>query len=155
MIQNVIEIYTDGSCLNKYNFGGWAAIILFNKNKILLKGNEKDTTHNRMELLAVIKSIEYVNKNYKTNFLKIYTDSQYVFRIPERMEKLIKNNFITKKGNLLHNNDLIEILIRQIETNNIEFVKVKAHQKENIFDNSIMFNLEVDKIARQMIRDRG
>ena len=83
MNQNVIEIYTDGSCHNNYNIGAWASILLVANKKTIFKGTVQNTTHNRMELLAVIKAIEFSNENYKHSLLKIYTDSQYVFRIPE------------------------------------------------------------------------
>ncbi len=151
MNQNIINIYTDGSCHTQLNIGGWAAIIFATNSKIIIKGEEKKTTHNRMELFAVIKAIEFVDENYKNAFLIIHTDSQYVFRIPERMEKLQKNNFITKKGNVLHNNDLIELLIKQIESHKIEFVKVKAHQKTE--PENLNYNTEVDILARQIVRD--
>lgn len=151
MIKNTINIYTDGSCHTQLHIGGWAVIIFLENEKITLKGLEINTSHNRMELLAVIKAIEFVNEKHKNVSLKIHTDSQYVFRIPERMEKLRKNNFITKKGNILHNSDLIEKLINQILTCNIEFIKVKAHQK--IESENLQLNSEVDIIARQMVRD--
>ncbi len=119
LIQNVIEIYTDGSCHNDYNIGAWAPILFVDNKKTILKGTAQNTTHNRMELLAVIKAIEFSNENYKHSLLKIYTDSQYVFRIPERMDKLKNNNFHTKRGIPLHNDDLVQILIHQIEENTI------------------------------------
>lgn len=151
MNNNVIEIYTDGSCHTDYNIGAWASILFVANERILIKDTAQNTTHNRMELLAVIKAIEFINKNHKNSFLKIFTDSQYVFRIPERMEKLKRNNFITKKGIPLQNNDLVQILIHQIENNTVEFIKVKAHQKTEL--DKINYNSEVDKIARQLVRD--
>ena len=155
MTRQVIEIYTDGSCNTQYNIGAWVAILLFADNQILLKGEAQNTTNNRMELMAVIKAIEFANENYKNSSLIIYTDSQYVSRIPERMGKLAKNNFITKKGIELQNSDLLRILIHQINSHTIEFVKVKAHQHSNItsLNNSINYNSEVDKIARQIVRE--
>ena len=151
MKQNAIDIFTDGSCHTQLNIGGWAAICFFGNEKIILKGKEINTTHNRMELLAVIKAIDFVVEKYKNASIVIHTDSQYVFRIPERMEKLTKNNFITKKGNTLHNNDLIETLIKQIKEHKIEFAKVKAHQKQE--EGIENFNTEVDVLARQMVRE--
>jgi ribonuclease HI len=151
MTKKIINIFTDGSCHPQLNIGGWAAILLFENEKIILKGKEINTTHNRMELLAVIRAIEFAHEKHKNISLVIHTDSQYVFRIPERMEKLKKNNFITKKGYLLHNNDLIEALINKIETYKIEFVKVKAHQRAEL--ENINYNIEVDKLARQIVRD--
>lgn len=155
----VIKIFTDGSCNPSYNIGTWAAILLYDNEKIQLTGESTDTTHQRMELLAVIKSIEYIDEKFDKVPLVIYTDSQYVVRITDRKDKLMKNKFITKKGDLLHNSDLIEVLIRQIETHTIEFIKVKAHQKPvadektGLEINVINYNIEVDKLARNRLRD--
>ena len=54
-----IKIYTDGACIGNPGPGGWAAIILQEKEKKELFGGEKLTTNNRMELTAAIKSLEY------------------------------------------------------------------------------------------------
>ncbi len=154
-----IRIFTDGSCNPAYNIGAWAAILLYDNEKIQLTGETPDTTHQRMELLAVIKSIEFIDEKFDKVSLAIFTDSQYVVRITDRKDKLMKNKFITKKGALLHNSDLIEVLIRQIETHTIEFIKVKAHQKPvpdektGLEINAINYNIEVDKLARNRLRD--
>jgi ribonuclease HI len=151
----VIDIYTDGSCNTVHNIGAWASIIFIDNNKFILKDVDQDTTHNRMELLAVIKAIDFIDKNYKHTSIVIYTDSQYVSRIPERKERLQQNHFLTKKRILLQNSDLVQLLIHQIETHTIEFVKVKAHQQpeKGCISSSINYNSEVDKIARQLVRE--
>jgi len=151
----VIDIYTDGSCHQNLKIGAWASILIIGNEKIVLKDFAQDTTHNRMELLAVIKSIEFVDKQFGNVPLSVYTDSQYVTRIQERKEKLKMNHFITKKGTTLQNSDLVQILINQIETHTIKFIKVKAHQKLKEGHSNIpeIYNSEVDKIARQMVRD--
>jgi hypothetical protein len=71
------------------------------------------------------------------------------------MEKLKKYDFITKKGIPLQNQDLLQILIGQIESHTIEFVKVKAHQnfEEADFNSQIKNNSEVDKMTRLMIKE--
>jgi ribonuclease HI len=151
----LIEIYTDGSCHTNYCMGAWAAIILVGGKKILIKGEAQNTTHNRMELLAVIKAVDFAVENHMDASLIIYTDSQYVFRIPERKEKLKRNHFITKKGTPIQNEDLVQALISQIETYTIEFKKIKAHQTHLTADPDIhaAYNSEVDKLVRQMVRD--
>jgi ribonuclease HI len=58
------------------HIGAWAAILFVDDNKILLKGEVQNTTHNRMQLLAVIKAIEFVIENHKEPTIIIYTDSQ-------------------------------------------------------------------------------
>jgi ribonuclease HI len=112
-----------------------------------------------MELLAVIRAIEYIDKKFDETLLNVYTDSQYVFRIRERKEKLKKNQFCTKKGTPIQNIDLVKKIIHKIETHEIDFKKVKAHQKPEIIGlniqsgNSVNINIEVDRLARKMMRD--
>jgi len=151
----LIDIYTDGSCHTIHGIGAWAAIILAGHKKTQIKGEAQNTTHNRMELLAVIKAISFAVENYKDAALVIYTDSQYVFRIPERKEKLKQHHFQTKKGNLIQNSDLVQTLIDQIESYNIEFKKIKAHQKQLTANPDIhaSCNSLVDKLVRRMVRD--
>lgn len=149
---NIIDIFTDGSCNPQFQIGAWASIIFINNEKIVIQGFENDTTHNRMELIAIIKSIEYViNKDSDSKLLKIHTDSQYVERIPLRSERLISNNFKTKKGIPIQNADLVKILIALLDSTSVEFIKVKAHQK--VFDLP-NYNREVDKLSRKLVREK-
>ena len=153
--RQIIEIYTDGSCNTVLGSGAWVAILLVSDEKILLKGEARRTTNNRMELTAAIKAIEFVNSNYTNALLKIYTDSQYLSHLPKRKEKLKKNLFRSKKGELLQNSDLVKTLLVQIENHSIEFIKVKAHQKSMAAHSNTpaSFNREVDKLARKMVRE--
>ena len=56
----MITIYTDGSCLSNPGNGGWAAIINENNEVKKITGNEKNTTNNRMELLAPINALKRI-----------------------------------------------------------------------------------------------
>ena len=58
----MIKIYTDGSCLNNPGNGGWAAIINHNGNVVKISGSEKETTNNKMELMAPIKALQKIDK---------------------------------------------------------------------------------------------
>lgn len=155
MNRYLIDIYTDGSCHTIHGIGAWAAIILAGHKKIQIKGEAQNTTHNRMELLAVIKAISFAVENYKDAALAIYTDSQYVYRIPERKEKLIKNHFHTKKGTPIQNSDLVQVLISQLESCAVQFIKIKAHQQHvtAVPDIHDSYNSVVDKLVRRMVRD--
>lgn len=145
-----VAIYTDGSCHTQRRVGAWASVIRYNEHKIELSGECADTTHNRMELSAVINAIRYTDDNKMLAPIVVYTDSQYVSLIPERKEKIKRKNYRTNKGTMMQNADLVEILINQIETHTIRFVKVKAHQKNN--DSVTLLNTEVDKLARELVR---
>ena len=74
-----IEIYTDGSSLGNPGPSGWGVIILeeddIQISEIILSGNEKKSTNNRMELKAVIESIEFVTEKE----IKIYIKNKYFF----------------------------------------------------------------------------
>ena len=61
-----LKIYTDGACSGNPGKGGWAAIIL-DDNKIhsSISGSEKNTTNNRMELMAPIIALKKIKKNLK------------------------------------------------------------------------------------------
>ena len=152
MNNKVIEVYTDGSCNTQHKIGAWAAIIFINNKKVVIQGSATETTHNRMELIAVINAIEYVIKEIKEfELIKIFTDSQYVEKIPDRTSKLVSKDFKTKKGKSIQNIDLVKKLITLIETAEIEFIKVKAHQKASDITN---YNREVDKLSRKLVRQQ-
>jgi len=150
-LKNEINIYTDGSCNPVHKIGGWAAILIFDDEEILLKGEELETTHNRMELLSVIKALEYIeNQNLTDCKIIVYSDSQYVVKLIERKVKLVAADFFTKKGSAIQNKVLVEKIIDYIESLNLHFVKVKAHQKKSDSKN---YNRDVDKISRKIVRE--
>ncbi len=146
-----IEIYTDGSSHTQKLIGAWAAIIYYNKTKIIIKQVETNTSHNRMEMQAVIQAIKFVDTNYSTNIpIIINSDSQYVVNLVDRKEKLKKNEFFTRKGNPVKNLDLVITLIDQIETHEITFNKIKAHVKGGDIKNR-----EVDLLVRKLMREHN
>ena len=63
----MIKIYTDGSCIGNPGKGGWAAIILNDGERTEIKGSEKDTTNNQMELLAPIQALKKIPKGRTGN----------------------------------------------------------------------------------------
>ena len=73
-----IEAATDGACRGNPGPGGWGGLIIFNdKSEIEIGGSERNTTNNRMELTAAIKTLEKLkNFQLKENF-KLRTDSKY------------------------------------------------------------------------------
>lgn len=149
----LIEVYTDGSCHTQSLYGAWAALVFTDGKKQMLKGTETGTTHNRMELMAVIKAIELLDTlGFKNELLNIYSDSQYVVNLNSRKEKLESKNFISNKGTPIQNADLVQTLLAQIATHQINFIKVKAHLKPDSNEN---FNREVDKIVRNLVRQNS
>lgn len=145
-----INIYTDGACSGNPGPGGWAALILIKsvtgakKEKIVIKGGEKKTTNNRMEMMAVIEGLKFIYKNlkdYKFN-IQIFSDSSYI--VDSVNEKRLLgwqlNGWKTTKGTDVSNKDLWEKIIRLDSHLSPSFIKVKGHA-----DNK--FNNYVDEVA--------
>ena len=76
---NYYIVYTDGSCIPNPGQGGWAYEIRNSNDEIVdsLSGSDKNTTNNRMELTAVIKSIQsdFINND---SVVTIKSDSQLI-----------------------------------------------------------------------------
>ena len=136
----MIEIYTDGSCLQNPGKGGWAAIINYKDNIKKISGREKNTTNNRMELLAPINALKQVERNKE---IQIYTDSQYVkLGITEWINTWIKNNWQTSKKEDVKNKDLWIELYDLNNSLNIKWNWIKAHSGNAL-------NEEVDLLAKK------
>ena len=100
----MIKIYTDGSCLTNPGDGGWAAIMTINGEIKEIIGSEKNTTNNRMELLAPIRALKEMKQSDQ---IEIYTDSQYVkLGITEWINTWVVNNWKTSKKEDVKNKDL-------------------------------------------------
>ena len=121
----MIKIYTDGSCLENPGNGGWAAIINDNGDINRINGSEKNTTNNRMELMAPINALKNINSNEEIN---IYTDSQYVkLGITEWINTWVKNNWQTSKKEEVKNKELWIELYNLNNSLNVKWNWVKAH----------------------------
>ena len=70
-----VVLYTDGACSGHPGPGGWAAILRYGKTVKELSGGERETTNNRMELLAVISGLEALKERCA---VELWSDSQYV-----------------------------------------------------------------------------
>jgi len=133
-----IKIYTDGACVGNPGPGGWAAVILFDKEKKELFGGEKLTTNNRMELTAAIKALEYCAKEDEQPSLKlvrIFTDSIYVKEgITAWIDKWEKNNWKTADKKNVKNVDLWKKLKELTKLNPVEWNWVKGHSDDAMND---------------------
>jgi len=115
-----IDIYTDGSCLGNPGPGGWGAVILKDEEEIKILGGEKDTTNNRMEMMAIIEALKWVRKNFEEGDLQnlditIYSDSSLIIRT-------INDGWKRKA-----NTDLWEEIERNRAWLNIKWQWVKGH----------------------------
>ena len=123
-----IEAATDGACSGNPGPGGWGGLIIFDDSSELeIGGSEQNTTNNRMELTAAIKTLEKLRSyQLKENF-KLRTDSKYVI---EGYTKWIinwkRNGWKTSTGKVVQNLDLWQ-KIDQLRINGLEMEYVKGH----------------------------
>ena len=136
----MIKIYTDGSCLSNPGNGGWAAIINIDGEIKKISGNERNTTNNRMELMAPINALKNINSK---DPIEIFTDSKYVKNgITEWINTLVLNNWKTSKKENVKNKDLWLELHKLNQSLNVKWNWVKAHAGDPL-------NEEVDMLAKK------
>lgn len=108
MRENTVIVYTDGACSGNPGLGGWAAIITgLPTGEVVLSGGEKQTTNNRMELIAAIASLQHLSHQVSRYQIIIYTDSQYVKNgMTAWIENWKRNGWKTAKKDPVKNVDL-------------------------------------------------
>ncbi len=117
-----IKIYTDGACSGNPGPGGYGAVLLFKNHRKEISGGFRKTTNNRMELLAVILSLEAI----KTSGIPIvlYSDSSYVVNAVEKGWLFDWENKAFKK---IKNPDLWKRFLVVFRKHSVSFVWVKGH----------------------------
>lgn len=123
-----IKIFTDGSSRGNPGPGGYGAVLIYGKHRKELNGGYKETTNNRMELMAVIAALKALTRTGL--HIDIYTDSKYVCEAVEKgwLFGWEKKNFKDKK-----NPDLWMQFLPLYRKHHIKFHWVKGHagHKEN------------------------
>ena len=74
---NLIEIYTDGACKGNPGPGGWGVLLKSGATEKELYGGERQTTNNRMEMIAVIEALKALKRPCQ---VILHLDSQYVLK---------------------------------------------------------------------------
>ena len=103
-----VEIWTDGSCWPNPGPGGWGAVLFYGKHKLEISGSEKESTNNRMELMAAIQALD--NDAFGNVIVEVSNPNSYRIDTDIRIEppgrdtetlKITKNgiNWIAQKLN--------------------------------------------------------
>ena len=139
------KIYTDGACSGNPGPGGWAAIIIVdNEMKYKFSGSEKNTTTNRMELMAPIKAIQ---KFKKKSEILIFTDSTYVKDgITVWIKNWEKNGWKTASKKPVKNKELWKKLKNLSSKHTIKWTWIKSHAQDR-------YNNLVDELAQGAIKN--
>lgn len=163
-----INIFTDGSCINNGKKNSIGGIGIYFENididdyNLLINETDVKITNQTLELLACIQALKIIsdkikNKELIANIIYIYTDSTYVINcINKWYKKWIDSNWLNSKGKEVENKELIEILYKLSNKNNLItiFKHVKAHTKKPKDENSLEYklwygNYMADKLAKE------
>ena len=138
-------IYTDGACSGNPGSGGWGAVILDqDKKQNNISGNEKNTTNNRMELMAPIMALKKIKPRSE---VKIFTDSTYVKNgITEWIKKWEKNDWKNANKKPVKNKDLWIKLNDLCKKYKIDWKWIKGHSNNK-------YNDLADDLATRAIQD--
>jgi ribonuclease HI len=155
-----LHIYTDGGCSGNPGPGGWAYIILRQREsrsrtrraapapEILVEkyGGSRHTTNNRMELTAALSALEMLQKlNISPKTVLVYTDSQYVQKgMTEWLETWKEKNWINSDRQPVKNQDLWMKLDSLAPLFPIEWNWVKGHDGNE-------FNERCDALTQKAI----
>ena len=138
-------IYADGACSGNPGPGGWGAVIFDEKKKQQnISGKIKDTTNNRMELMAPIMALKKIKSK---SDIVIFTDSIYVKNgITEWIKKWEKNGWKSSNKKAVKNKDLWIKLNDLCQKNKVLWKWVKGHSNNK-------YNNLADELATEAIKN--
>jgi ribonuclease HI len=125
-----VLLYTDGACSGNPGPGGWAFILKHPKSgKTMEKaGAERETTNNRMELMAAIEGLSALKRPTR---VELFTDSVYVGKgLSEYLPKWKANGWRRKQGSKLlpiKNEELWRRLDELAGTHQVTYTRVAGH----------------------------
>ena len=121
-----VTLYTDGACSGNPGPGGWGAILVYMGYKKEMSGGEKQTTNNRMELIAAIEGLSALKEPCK---VKLVSDSKYlVDGLSKGWARSWKSKGWKKSdGKQALNIELWEKLLLLEDYHSIEYEWVKGH----------------------------
>ncbi len=139
-----IEIFTDGACSGNPGPGGWGAVLRFKGVEKELSGGARQTTNNRMEMMAAIAALEALKRPSRVD---LTTDSRYLRDgITRWIHDWKRRGWKTAAKKPVKNVDLWQRLEAAAEGHEIAWHWVRGHSGHPE-------NEQADSLARQAIKD--
>jgi len=156
-VMDTLNLFTDGSAdaLSNVGYGAYLAVceyelpISFLKRRVNVRRFEQ-TSSTRLELQTLLWALNDVQAF--PGRVVVFTDSQNIFGLPARRERLKKMNYWSKKGERLKNYELYREFYRKTDQLDCHFVKVPGHQVSNRKDRMQKLFTLVDRAARNALR---
>lgn len=124
-VEKIVELFTDGACKGNPGPGGWGVFMRYEGHEKELFGGEKETTNNRMELMAAIMGLEGLSRPCQVT---LTTDSKYVLQgITEWIDGWKRKGWKNSAKKPVKNADLWKRLDAARENHQINWVWVKGH----------------------------
>jgi ribonuclease HI len=146
-MSKTIEIFTDGACRGNPGPGGWGALLRCEGKEKTIHGGERDTTNNRMEMLAAIMALSALKE---PSTIILSTDSVYLCKgISEWLLAWKQRGWKTSQRKPVKNVDLWQRLDELAQDHNITWKWVKAHNghRENEIADALA-NRGVDELLK-------
>ena len=139
-----VVIYTDGACKGNPGPGGWGAVLRSGDTVKELYGGERETTNNRMELMAVIQALQALKRPC---LVVLHADSQYVLKgITEWMRGWKAKGWKTADKKPVKNADLWQQLDSAVSRHKVTWKWVAGHSGH-------VENDRADALARAAIHE--
>lgn len=114
-----LNFYTDGAYSPVTKTGGWA--VYSPELKLRITNQEKDTTNNRMELIAAINAMKFIlQTGIKIPTINIYSDSLYVINTLKGLYKMKTNLDLWSEASRM-------LYLIQRQSIQINWVHIKGH----------------------------
>jgi ribonuclease HI len=125
-----VIIYTDGGCRGNPGVGGWGVLLIDvpSGRSMSLRGGEKDTTNNRMEIQAAIEGLSVMKRPGQA--VEIRSDSKYLIDMCTTWMHSWKRKGWVKKGGEIKNLDLIKQLDLLLAKHIVSWKWVQGHSGE-------------------------
>lgn len=139
---NTVYVYTDGACSGNPGPGGWGVLMKFGNKEKELYGSAKETTNNRMELMAAIYGLNAIKPKESGRWnVVLCTDSKYIRDgICEWIGRWKANNWKNSTNKPVKNADLWMQLDEAVKKHDVRFIWVLGH-------NGHVENERADKLA--------
>ncbi len=134
-----VTVYTDGACSGNPGPGGWGVLLQWKGKEKTLSGGEAVSTNNRMELMAVIRALEALNRPCRVS---IHSDSALIVNAFTQgwVDNWLRRDWKRADKKPVENRDLWERLLEAMKPHQVEWVKVKGHADDER-------NNRVDRLA--------
>ncbi len=121
-----VRIYTDGACSGNPGPGGYGTILKYNGQEKELSAGFKQTTNNRMELMAIIVGLESLKETCQ---VEVFSDSKYIIDAVNQgwARRWRQNGWKRNKKETAKNPDLWDRLLNLIDKHSVVMHWVKGH----------------------------